>query len=142
MAAYETTSYTPAELFAGNASKIREVVTVKSGQNLAANTVVMFDADGKVLLHSGVITPTLAQSGTTPFAATLTPAVKLAGVLVAAVDASGGDKQGLIYCDGNFFDDKLVWPTNIDGSAATALTKKKLFAGSGLQVTVSATGEL
>ncbi len=141
MAAVSTT-FTPAELFAGDVSEDRRPVTVLSGQVLAANTVVAFNAAGKVIAHDGVITASLAQSGTTPFAATLTPATKLAGVLIAAVDATAGDTAGMIYCDGDFFADKLVWPTNIDGVAATALTKAKLFAGTELFATFSNTGEL
>lgn len=140
--AAESTSFTPEELWAGEVSENRRVVTVKSGQNLAKNTVVAFDADGKVVAHSGVITPTVTQSGTTPFAVTFTPAVKLAGVLINAVDASLADTAGMVYCDGDFIGDKLVWPTNIDGVAATNLTKQKLFAGTELFATFYNTGEL
>jgi hypothetical protein len=134
----ETVTFTPAELFAGTVSENRRPCTVLSGQNLAANTVVAFNAAGKVIAHDGVITPT--QSGTTPFA--VTPATVLAGVLVAAVDASAADTAGMIYCDGDFIASKLVWPTNIDGAAANDLTKAKLFAGTELFATFYNAGEL
>ena len=138
----ETATFTPAELFAGNSAKNRRPVTVVSGQNLAANTVVAYDADGKVRLHTGLITDSISQSGTTPFAVTFVPAEQLAGVLIAAVDASGGDAAGMVYCDGDFIGSKLVWPANIDGAAATNLTKQKLFAGTELFATFYNTGEL
>lgn len=137
-----TTTYTPDELFAGEVSDDREIVTVVSGQNLAANTIVMTDSAGKVLAHNGVCTASMTQSGTTPFAVTFTPAQKVAGVLIYAVDASGGDAQGAIYKDGNFFADKLVWPATINGAPVTNLLKRKLLEGSDISVTFSATGEL
>ena len=139
--AAESTSYTPAELFAGEASKRRRAVTVKSGQDLAANTVVMFDADGKIVAHDGVITASLAQSGTTPFAATLTNGNPVAGVLIAAVDADGADAAGMIYCDGDFIGSLLVWPATIDGAAVTNLLKQKMFVGTELFATFYTAGE-
>ena len=139
--AAESTSYTPTELFAGQASETRRTVTVVSGQNLAANTVVMFDAAGKITAHDGVITTTLAQSGTTPFAATLTLGTPVAGVLIAAVDASGGDTAGMIYCDGDFIGSKLVWPATIDGGAVSNLLKQKMFVGTELYATFYTAGE-
>jgi hypothetical protein len=140
----ETVTFTPAELFAGSAPENRRPITVKSGQNLAANTVIAFDSAGKVIAHPGNITTSITQSGTTPFAVTLTPPAKLAGVLVYAVDATAGDTAGLRYADGNFFGDKLVWPVNIDGVAATNLTKQSLMSanGSELFATFSNAGEL
>lgn len=140
--AAETTTFTPDELFAGEVSDDREIVTVVTGQNLAANTIVMTDSAGKVLAHDGICSTTITQSGTTPFAVTLSAAHKVAGVLIYAVDASAADVQGAIYKDGNFFADKLVWPSTINGAAVTNLLKRKLLEGSDISVTFSATGEL
>lgn len=141
MAAVSTT-FTPAELFAGDVSEDRRVITVKSGQNLAANTVLMSDTDGKMVIHSGVITSSLAQSGTTPFAATLTNGRKVAGILVAAVDASGSDLPGVMYTDGDFIGDKLVWPATIDGGAVSNLLKQKMLEGTDMFATFYNAGEL
>lgn len=124
MPAYETTTFTPAELFAGQTSKVRKPITVVSGQNLAANTVLMTNALGKHLLHDGAY------------------ANKVAGVLVAAVDATAGDKAGLAYLDGDFIDSKLVWPVNINAVAATNLSKQKLLEGTMMTVSFYNTGEL
>jgi hypothetical protein len=141
MAAVSET-FTPAELFAGDVSEDRRPCTVKHGQVLAANTVVTYDAAGKIIAHDGVITPTFAQSGTTPFAGTFVAASGPPAVLIAAVDATSGDKAGMIYCDGDFIGSKLVWPEHIDGVDATDLLKQKLFAGTDLFATFYNAGEL
>jgi hypothetical protein len=104
----ETVTFTPAELFAGAVSEYRRPCTVKSGQNLAANTIVMSDAAGKMVAHDGVTTK------------------KVAGVLIYAVDASAADTAGALYKDGDFITTKLVWPATIDGGAVTDLLKDKL----------------
>ena len=120
--AAESTSYTPTELFAGAASETRRTVTVKAGQNLAANTLVMFDAAGKVVAHSGD--------------STIIPA----GVLIAAVNAVA-DSAGMIYCDGDFIGSLIVWPALIDTFAVTNLLKQKLLAGTELYATFYSAGE-
>lgn len=130
----ETTTFTPAELFAGDVSENRRAITVKAGQNLAANTVIAFDSAGKIIAHPGNITTAITQSGITPFAVTLTPAARLAGVLIYAVDATAGDTPGMRYADGNFIGDKLIWPANIDGVAATNLTKQSLLSANGSEL--------
>lgn len=138
----ETTSFTPEELWAGEVSETRRKVVVKHGQVLAKNTIVMSDSAGKMVIHDGVITTTLSQSGTTPFAATLSLGHKVAGVLIAAVDATDGDADGMIYCDGDFIGDKLVWPATIDGDTATNLLKQKMLEGTEILATFYNTGEL
>lgn len=122
--AAESTSWTPEELWAGEVSETRRTCTVKSGQNLAANTVVMSDAAGKMVAHDGVTTK------------------KVAGILIAAVDASLADKAGMIYCDGDFMGDKIVWPATIDGGAVSNLLKQKLLEGTEIFATFYNTGEL
>ena len=89
-----------------------EEVTVVSGQNLAALTVVGFDANGKI---------TAAVRGS------VDPAddIQAAGVLVYATDASGGDVAGHIYRAGCFNPDLLVWPA----SFTTDAQKKVAFHG-------------
>jgi hypothetical protein len=137
-----STTFTPAELFAGDVSEDRRPCTVKHGQVLLANTVVTFDADGKIIAHNGLLTPTMVQSGITPFAVTFTPSAGAPAVLINAVDATAADVDGMIYCDGDFIGDLLVWPANVDGVAATNLTKQKIFAGTDLFATFYSAGAL
>jgi hypothetical protein len=120
----ETVTFTPAELFAGKVSEIRKQGTVKSGQNLAANTVVMSDAAGKWVIHDGVTTKNVA------------------GVLIYAVDASAADAAGAVYKDGDFIATKLVWPATIDGGAVSDLLKAKLLENSNIFVSFYNAGEL
>jgi hypothetical protein len=120
----ETVTFTPAELFAGTVSENRRPCTVKSGQNLAANTVVMSDAAGKMVAHDGVTTK------------------KVAGVLIYAVDASAADTAGALYKDGDFITTKLVWPATIDGGAVSDLLKDKLLEGTEIFASVYPTGAL
>ncbi len=109
--AAETTTFTPIELWAGNVSEDRRPVTVKAGQNLAANTLVMSDSAGKIVAHDGAY------------------ANKVAGVLIYAVDATAADTAGAVYKDGDFIGDKIVWPATIGGGAVTDLLKQKLLEG-------------
>ena len=138
----ETTTFTPAELYAGHPSENRRPITVVSGQNLAALTVLMADSAGKMLAHDGVITTSVAQSGTTPFAVTLTNGNPVAGILIAAVDASGGDAAGMMYTDGDFIGSLLVWPATIDGGTVSNLLKQKMLLGTEMFATFYNTGEL
>jgi len=91
----------------------RDEVTVASGQNLAAGTVVgVITASGKVTqLAPG------ASDGSQ----------NAAGVLLNAVDASTGDKPGVIIARHAVCSDKgLVWPASITGpQKATAISQLK-----------------
>jgi hypothetical protein len=91
----------------------RDKVTVASGQNLAAGTVVgVITASGKVTqLAPG------ASDGSQ----------NAAGVLLNAVDASTGDKPGVIIARHAVCSDKgLVWPASITGpQKATAISQLK-----------------
>lgn len=97
------------------------VETVVSGQDLAALTVVGFDGTGKI---------TEADNST----------VTAAGVLVYAVDATGGDVVGQVYRGGNFNPDELVW----NAAYATDADKVKAFEGapSPTQIVVTKTETL
>jgi len=117
-------TFTPVELFAGNPSETRRVITVKSGQNLAQHTVLMSDAAGKLVAHDGVTTK------------------KVVGVLIKAVDATASDKSGMVYVDGDFIGNKLVWPATIDTGAVSDLLKQKLLEGTGLFATFYPAGAL
>lgn len=88
------------------------VETVVSGQDLAALTVVGFDANGKV---------TIADISDADPANHITAV----GVLVYAVDASSGDVVGQVYRGGNFNPDELVWHASYDTDAK----KAKAFEG-------------
>ena len=91
----------------------RDKVTVASGQNLEAGTVVgVITASGKVTqLAPG------ASDGSQ----------NAAGVLLNAVDASTGDKPGVIIARHAVCSDKgLVWPASITGpQKATAISQLK-----------------
>lgn len=91
----------------------RDEVTVASGQNLATGTVIgIITASGKVTqLAPG------ASDGSQ----------NAAGVLLNAVDASTGDKPGVIIARHAVCSDKgLVWPASITGpQKATAISQLK-----------------
>ena len=84
----DTTNFVPDQLWAGQRSEYRRPGTVKQGQNLAANTVVMSDAAGKWVIHDGVTSK------------------KVAGILIYAVDATAADAAGVVYKDGDFISSK------------------------------------
>jgi uncharacterized membrane protein len=91
-----TTSYTPKkQLWAGEQGDDRVAVTVASGQNLAQYTLVMTDGAGKVVAHDGNLLR------------------KPKGVLVSAVDATAGDTAGMVYADGWFAMDVIVFPATV-----------------------------
>lgn len=115
----ENYTYTPAQRFATDADIRTNTGTLVSGQNLAALTPVKLDANYK-------------------FTALTAATDKAAGVLVDAVDASGGDKPATIYVAGDLILDALVgWP----GTITTELNKKAVFSGTPLQAISYKTGE-
>ena len=118
----ETASETwaPSHLITGDQDIVTVPVTVKSGSNLAALSVIgRLSADGKVEIA------TLGDTDGTqvPY-----------GILVHAVDASGGDKAGVAYIGGCFNPDALTWGATFD----TAL--KKAVAFDGTNITLRAPG--
>jgi hypothetical protein len=116
LAATETESFTQTQIFAGSADVVTVPVTVVSGQNLAIRAVVgRVTASGKIK-----ICDTAAVDGSqTPI-----------GILVNAVDASGGDKAGDIYVGGDFNVDALTW----HASFSTDVLKLKAFDNSNITV--------
>lgn len=84
-------------LIAGDFPIVTKPVTVLSGQNLVRGSVVgVVTASGKVILSlSGA-----ADGSQTPYA-----------VLAADVDASTGDKPGIVYLTGEFEGDELTLGT-------------------------------
>ena len=120
----DTTNFVTEQLWAGKRSEYRRPGTVKQGQNLAANTVVMSDAAGKWVIHDGVTSK------------------KVAGILIYAVDATAADAVGAVYKDGDFISSKLVWPATIDAVAVTDLLKNKLLEGTNIFATAYPTGAL
>lgn len=109
LASTETESFSVTQLFAGDADVVTQPITVVSGQNLALGSVVgRITASGKITLCD-----TAAVDGSQ------TPV----GILVNAVDASGGDKAGDIYVGGDFNVDALTW----HASFSTDLLKLKAF---------------
>lgn len=90
-----------------NGSISREEVTIVSGQNLAAGTVVgKITASGKYTAYDD----DNADGSETA-----------AGILYAAVDASGGDKKGVIIArHAEVADSLLVWAGTNDAGDKTA----------------------
>lgn len=119
-----TTTFTPSQIWAGAKSEERRPVTVKAGQNLAVRTLVMSDAAGKMIAHDGAY------------------ANKVAGVLINAVDATAADTAGMVYKDGDFMMDVIVWPTLIGGVTPTNLLKQKLLEGIEIYATPYVAGDL
>jgi len=109
--------YVPTEIFASDKEVTTDKVTVVTGQNLAALSLVEYDTAGKIIAHGGANMP--------------------AGVLVAAVDATAADVEGSIYATGCFFADKLVW----NAAQSTDLLKQLAIANSGVQVKFYGAGE-
>jgi len=91
----------------------RDQVTVASGQNLKTGTVV------------GIVTATGRVRQLAPSAND--GSQNAAGVLVGDVDATAGDKPGVIIARHAICSDKgLVWPTGITGpQKSTALAQLK-----------------
>lgn len=106
LASTATETFTPEQLFAGSADVVTQAVTIVSGQNLAQYTVVgRIATGGKVKIAAiGAV-----DGSATPI-----------GILVNAVDASGGDKAGTIYIGGDFNRAALVWDSTFDTDAKKA----------------------
>lgn len=106
-------SFTPIQLFAGDAGIKTEPGTVVSGQNLAANAVMgRIAASGKWKVWNP------AGSDGSQFAA---------GILMHATDATSADKGCEVYIAGTFNRDLIVWP-----GGTTAAQKAYAFDGSKL----------
>lgn len=113
-------STTVTHLITGDQDIVTLPVTVVSGQNLAAGTVVgRLSASGKVTLAA------LGASDGSQVAY---------GILVNAIDATSADKAGTVYVGGCFNPDALVWGGTFD----TAL--KKSLAFDGTNITLRAPG--
>lgn len=96
-------TYTPTELLAGDIPVKTQNETLSSGENLAANTIVGRDSTTLSL----EVWDLAATDGTqNPI-----------GILVHAVDASGGAKACSIYVAGHFNFDALVVPGSITTAA-------------------------
>ena len=125
--ATETHTLTPSKLFAGDFPKpITAPVTVLTGQDLAALTIVETNLTGEVIAHAGINE------------ADDTAQALVAGVLINAVDATAADLPGLIYEGGCFFASQLVWPADCTDN----LLKRKLLEGSLIKVVFQDTGEV
>lgn len=91
----------------GNGTYSREAITVVSGQNLAAGTIVgKITASGKYKAYDDD---------------NVDGSEAAAGILYAAVDASGGDAPGVIICrQAEVADSLLVWASTNDSGDKTA----------------------
>lgn len=107
-------TFTPDELFAGTAEVTTDIGKLVSGQNLAKRVVL------------GRITASGKLTQWTPGAADGSQVA--VGILVHAVDASGGDKDAQFYRSGVFNIDALGW------GAATTAQKYAAFNASDISV--------
>lgn len=96
-------TYTPTELFAGEADVITANETLSSGENLAKWTVVGRDSTTKKL----EVWDLAASDGTQ----------NPVGILVHAIDATSADKACQIYVGGYFNFAALVVPVSITTAA-------------------------
>lgn len=89
-------TFTHPNLIAGEYPRVERKITVASGNNLPAGTVLgRVTADGKMV----AVDTTLTASGAhTPYA-----------VLAHAVDASAGDAEGIAYLSGDFNEEALSY---------------------------------
>ena len=132
--AAESYAFNPKKFVANyNPELVVKPCTVLSGQNLAAGSIVEFDAAGKVITSGGVNKP--------------------AGVLMYPVNASAGttnnkgetvvagiaaDTAGLIYKAGDFFASELFF----HATQSTNLLKSKLVDGTMIALTFQDVGEV
>ena len=129
--AYGNTSagtYTPSQLFAGDGDVRTLDITVKSGQNLTAGTVVSQDTAGKIVTHDPTAVADLDASGDTVNVPTVV--AKAIGIMALDVDASSADKAGTIYISGTFNIAALTWHAGL----TTDSLKKQAFAGTPISV--------
>lgn len=102
-------SFTPSGLILSEMDVVTESITVSSGQNLAALTVV-----GRITSTGEIVICDPAQTDGSQNAL---------GILVNAIDATSADKPGTIYTGGHFDRDLLVWHAGF----STDLLKAKAF---------------
>jgi hypothetical protein len=107
-------SYLIPALFAGDKHVTTQPVKVLSGQNLAQYAVV-----GRVSASGKVVAWAPGASDGSQIAV---------GILVHAIDATAGDRDGTIYNGGSFNIDALAW------GAATTVQKVRAFDGTAIEV--------
>lgn len=89
-------TFTVEQLLAGDSPVVTQEITVASGENLAIHTVVGRNSTTNKI---EVWDPTATDGTKVPV-----------GILAFAVNASGGDKAGVMYVGGTFTFDQLVVP--------------------------------
>ena len=107
-------SYQIPALFAGDKHVTTLPVKVASGQNLAQYAVV-----GRISASGLIVAWAPAQTDGSQNAI---------GVLLHAVDATAGNRDGTIYNGGSFNIDALVWP-----GGATTIQKVRAFDGTAIE---------
>jgi hypothetical protein len=106
VASFASQSYTPDRLVVDSTSLLSRKVTILSGQNLARGAVVgKITASGKYVLSLSAA----VDGSQTPD-----------GILAEPIDASGGDKEGLVHFRGRFDSTACTF-----GSAHTADTTRE-----------------
>jgi hypothetical protein len=107
-------AHDPNGLFASDAPVYIRPITVVSGQDLGAGTVLGRITTGGKFAKS---VSTAADGSQTPVA-----------VLLGAIDASGGDKQALAAFTGAFKQNRLIWGDgHTPASAWQALAARRIF---------------
>lgn len=112
LASTETGSYTPNELFAGDADLVTNVYTVAASVTLAANSVVALNTSNELVEW----VPGAADSTATPV-----------GITAEAIDTTAGAAEHPIYVGGYFNTDAINWP-----GTATAAQIESAFVGTNI----------
>lgn len=118
LAGAETETTTVSSLIIGTQDIVTTPVTLITGQNLAANTVVArITASGKITAAA------LGAADGSQFPI---------GILAHAVDATSADKAAVMYTGGCFNSDALVWGATFD----TAVKKAVAFDGTNITIRI------
>lgn len=112
LASTSTDSYTPNELFAGDAPIITNARTVANGVELPANSIVALNGSNELVEWNPGGTGGVENA---------------VGITCEAIDTTGGAAMHPIYEGGYFNTDALNWPVG-----ATAAQKAQAFVGTAI----------
>lgn len=121
-------TFTPTNLFAGDADIRTNNGTVLSGQDLPQFRVVARNAANKIVTHDPTAVVDVDASGDT--ANVPAPQAKAIGIMVYACDATSGDTDGQYYTAGDFNHESLGW----HASLTTLELRRAVFEGTPIAI--------
>jgi len=121
-------TYTPSQLFAGDADIRTLDGTVLDGQTLVAGQVIALNSAGKIVAHDPTSVVDADASGDTVNIATST--AKAVGIMAHDAAPSGADGTGTYYIAGCFNIAKLTFHASLN----TTLLKQQALAGTPISV--------